>query len=327
MIKSSQIKLYGYKESNDEEFWLKPADMDDFEYKLEYCSPYTTGIEENDRVHVDISISDSKNPFVIFIHGFGSRQKKLDNYFGFIELLKEHNKNIAFLNLPFHLHRTPKEENSGMRLIDFGDVETLFFFHQAVVDIKKLINILDIKWNPPHIDIIGMSLGCIVSTLALANEKRLSKGVLLIGGGNWHEIHWKGFLKLILKSNCLEDGMITKKKCFEIYKGFDDFADELKNTDITDIDLDMKNQKDLKGKTTKKCFLCDPNAWGHFIDSSKVMMINSRFDHYFTRKSSTDLWESIGRPEILWLPKLHSSNILRSKEVTDKILDFLAADQ
>jgi len=39
------------------------------------------------------------------------------------------------------LNRTPPGEKSGERLIHNKDIETLLFFHQSVLDIKKGIDI------------------------------------------------------------------------------------------------------------------------------------------------------------------------------------------
>lgn len=321
------MRLYQHTGSLEKDFLLDKEKDRKSDLVLRYDSPYKTGFYKNDTVRAEITIAGDEKPFVILIHGFGSKTEKLDNYLSFIDRLKAKGFNVAFFNLPFHLYRTPENEESGRMLINFDDQQTLEFFHQSVVDIRKMIDFLKIRWPKSTLNIIGISLGCMVSTLVLANEKRISKGVLIIGGGNWHEIHWKGFLKLVLKNNCLKDDVITKRKCFEIYQDFEGFVKELGDCDISEIEMDLSNNKVLKEKTTKSCFLCDPAAWGQFIDPKKVLMINSRFDHYFTKKSSRALWGSIGRPRIVWLNKLHSSVILKNEKIFRLITDFISPVQ
>lgn len=304
------------------------------EYMLTYSSPYLTGIEANDKVHVQLFLNKSKqnktvlenNPILILAHGFSTKNK--NNYYHFIDKLNENNISCAFINLPFHLNRTPEGEKSGERMLYFDDKDTLQFFHQSVVDIKKLIDILTKILTFNKIYICGLSLGGMVSLITMANDNRIDKGVLVISGGNWEEIHWKGISRLTLKGNCIYGEKKYKNKtkreaCREIYSTFPIFLKKIKEIKYDRIRMDLKDRPDLKKAATKMCFLCDPLAFAHRIKPEKVLMINSRFDFYFPRKSTDQLWEELGKPEILWLGKIHSSKILNGKKIINKILNFL----
>jgi hypothetical protein len=82
----------------------------------------------------------------------------------------------------------------------------------------------------------------------------------------------------------------------------------------------------FNGKKFNKCFLFDPVSFAHKIEPSKVLMINSRLDHYFSRKSASMLWNALGKPEIHWLNKMHRSSVLSNKKVLSIIRRFIGGD-
>lgn len=334
------MELYHYKYKKLD-YILKEVEQKNVyirEYRLIYSSPYPTGIEVNDRVNVRLFFNKNKskknttyfknNHILILIHGFSSKNKSMDNYYRFIDKMNENNLSCAFMNLPFHLNRTPDGEKSGERLLYFDDMETLQFFHQCVVDVKKLISILTKILTFKKIYICGISLGSMVSLITMANDNRINKGVFVIGGGNWEEIHWKGILRFALKGNCVYGEKKYKNKtnreaCGEIYSTFPIFLKKIKEIKPNKIRMDLKDLPDLKRVTTKMCFLCDPLAFAYRIKPEKVLMINSKFDFYFPKDSTEQLWEELGKPKILWLNKMHSSKILTDKKIIKEITNFL----
>jgi hypothetical protein len=302
-------------------------------YYLTFSSPYHTGIKQNDLVHVElrgkeiISQSGIKSNniegIVILVHGFASRNEKMQRYYHFSDSIIEKGMTCAIISLPYHLERTPPGEISGDRLITFDDLQTLKFFHQAVVDIRKLIDILEKIYMHSGIYICGTSLGCMVSTIAMAFDDRISKGSLLICGGNWEEIHWKGILRFILKGNCAgEENSDRRSVCRKAYSQFPLFLEEIKKVNKSELSFGLENLKELKKVTPKSCFLCDPMAYAHMINTNKVIMINCRLDFYFSRKSIRYLWKELGKPEIIWSGFMHSSNILKKDRLINIIYDF-----
>lgn len=349
------VILYGYSPDkpgfNIE--YKDSGDRDLARLVLSYDSPYSTGIKQNDTVIAEIfakketveeysheagkaeyplsAISGKtgkifKNPagIIILVHGFSTSSGRTGNYYYFAKWMALHDTPCIFINLPFHLHRTPAGERSGERLIYYDDVETLEFFHQSVVDIKKLLDILDLISSPSGIYICGISLGSMVSVIIMALEKRIEKGVFLIGGGNWEEVHWKGVLRYILKGNCTKKAVTTRQDCHKIYKNFPCFLDVFKNIkDGPDITFSLEDYPELKETVSKYCFLCDPVAFAHRLDREKVLLINSKIDLYFSKRSTLQLWEAIGKPRIIWLNSMHSSKILTRDRIINEISDFI----
>jgi hypothetical protein len=170
-----------------------------------------------------------------------------------------------------------------------------------------------------------------ISVIAMANDNRINKGVFLLGGGNWEEIHWKGISKFALKGNCIyEDekykNMTRKQACREIYSCFPKFLEKFKEKEYKKIKIDSEGLSDfdLKEVTTKMCFLCDPLAFAHKINPRNVLMINSKYDFFFNKKSTTALRKELGRPEICWLNNFHTTGIMADKKVIVKINNFLS---
>jgi hypothetical protein len=71
------------------------------------------------------------------------------------------------------------------------------------------------------------------------------------------------------------------------------------------------------------CFLCDPAAFANRINPENVIMINSRFDHLFSKKSTKELWEALGKPQAHWFNKLHTSKMILNPRVFEKIYEFI----
>ncbi len=294
-------------------------------FSLFYPSAYASGIPENDTTFCEIITPgglDNPLKLLIFLHGFSANDHKMDHYHYFIHHMVRKGYTCAFLHLPYHLHRTPQNAKSGQSLIYFDDVQTLYFFHQSVVDIRRLIDIMEGK-NLKEIHICGLSMGSMVSVLAMAHEPRIEKGVLLIGGGHWQELHWNGILRFVLKGNCVKGGQIDRNQCKRYYAQFPDFLIQLKKLQPDFVDLNHLGPLDQY--VAKKCFLCDPLAFAHRIDSCKVLMLNATFDFYFSRQSTRRLWEELGKPEILWPANFHSGKIITDSHVLQKINHFLNA--
>ena len=296
-------------------------------YSLTFNSPYKTGIRNNDIVYSELFTNKNRHaPLCLLLHGLGSKQTRLKNYYCFIENIVKDGINCLFINLPFHLNRTPGGEKSGERNLYFDDIETLQFYHQAVSDIRRSLDIVTEFFDFSDKIICGFSLGSMIAAIALAVEERFSKGVLILSGGNWHEVHWHSMLSYFLKGNCLknEGDVISQRKCHEIYGKFPDFLEEFKRlNDTCNLDLQLSTEQKLKEKTIKKCFLCDPLTFAHMIDPEKVIMINSRFDHFFNRKATYQLWSEMGNPGIYWFNSLHTSRLICSRKVQKIIIDFI----
>ncbi len=349
------MELYNYYNSSSE-FEIKPADFTDNgnrdnirKFVLSFKSPYESSSEINNNVYTELFLKEDfftqpvkltsaadKNlitddfkffnndiPLLIFLHGFSTKNEKLKNYYKFIINILNHDIACLFINLPFHLNRKPTGEASGRRIIYYDDLDTLLFFHQCVVDVRKSIDIIGNILSLKEINICGISLGSLVSIITMAVEKKVNKGVFIFGGGNWEEIHWNGILRFVLKGNCAGSDIISRGKCHLYYSNFSKFLEKVKSLNPDKFTTEVSENCELNNLCTKKCYLCDPLTFAYKINPEKVLMINSKIDHLFSRKSTSSLWEELGRPEIHWFNYFHLSGIINKKEILRTITGFL----
>ncbi len=282
---------------------------------------------------------------VILIHGFTSKIENLQNYYYFIKEAVQNKYAVLFLHLPFHLNRTPAGEKSGQRLIKNKDIQTLEFFDQSVQDIEKAIAVIEklfkgsqgsnssskaesIKKGGTFLPAVrffvcGLSLGGMIATIAAAWEPLLEKIILIQCGGNWDEIYWNSAIRIILRGTFIDKEKIKRKTAQEFYSVHPAFLKEYKRIKPSQIDTGLSSYPELSAYHQKTWFLSDPLTFAHRINPEKVLMINSKHDFLFCRKSTELLWEELGMPQIIWLTGLHSSGILRNNTVLKKIFDFI----
>src|SRR5680860_154684 len=276
--------LYDYVK-DDCEFKISPLSLKNkinnnqaIAYSLSFKSPYESDSEINNSVYAELFFKkeffiktrgiknpDSENssveylksynkniPLLIFLHGFSTKNEKLENYYRFVNNTLELGMSCLFINLPFHLNRKPVGEESGNRVMYFDDTDTLLFFHQCVVDVRKAIDIIEKIIYPDEINICGISLGSIVSVISMAVDKRINKGILIVGGGNWEEIHWSGISRFILKGNCSGSVAVSREKCGIYYSNFPKFLTKAKLLRADDFITGISDKADFKNICTKQ---------------------------------------------------------------------------
>jgi len=283
-------------------------------YDLSFDSPAKNGVVESDTVRTIAYLHNEPTgkPTIVFVHGIGMSETRLKIYSPLVGELVGHGFDLVMIILPYHYTRTPKGEGSGSRMLGFNADDTFDFFYKSVVEVRALLDVLDqIGGGDRSYYLCGVSLGAIVSSLVMGVETRISKVVLLIGGGNWEKIHWGGVMRFVLNGKC-SDGGSNRKICHSYYSRFPEFLTEFK-----------RNEESGVNKAAKKCFLCDPLIFAHKIDSQRVLMINALFDGYFSRSSTLDLWNALGKPKLHWLMTTHSAALSRKKKIVKLILDFL----
>lgn len=310
---------------------------------LQFNSPYKTKIKENDSVYTELFLTGENKDYqmkktentkgvekiIILLHGFNSNLTNLRNYYYFINKALSNNYSCLFINLPFHLNRTPPGEKSGERLIHNKDMETLLFFHQSVLDVKKGIDIttefLKQKYELKKIDfsICGISLGGMVSIITMAWENRIKKGIFLQCGGNWDQIYWNSLVRVIMRGCFIDKEKIKREQANKFYSVIFEFMDKYKKINPEKIDTGLKQYPSLNSYPQKTWFLSDPLLFAHKIKPENIIMINSKFDFLFCRESTNQLWKELSRPVIYWLNNFHTSSVLSNYKVLRLIFNFL----
>ncbi|MDD3520730.1 MAG: hypothetical protein PHU65_05800 [Actinomycetota bacterium] len=346
------MKLFDYEEDNDSGYFL--SEKKDAQYRsnldnecndpacknhksnrmkkfsVSFESPFLSGFSENDTVYgeyLDSAIQKNRK-CIILLHGFKSVKKGLSPYYYFAEQAIKNGYSCFFMHLPFHLERTPFSRKSGEILLDNDDRGMLDFFHQVVVDIKKSIDILKKEFPIENFFVCGLSLGGMCSVFIKAFEKRIKKAVLVECGGNWHEIYWNSFMsKIILKGRYLRESRIEKEESDKFYRQFPEFIYNFKelyiNRNENFFDLKEIQNSDLNKYINPRWFLSDPLTWGHRINKDESLMICSRFDPLFNKTTVFQLKKELDNPKLIWINKLHTSNVFKDRKLNSIIFDYL----
>lgn len=272
--------------------------------RVSYESPYRSRFEVNNEVHVDLFVPKEvkAKAFLLFVHGLGLTKRRKPLYSLLPKRIAQRGIRSAFLSLPYHLERTPPGKSSALWFRDFNDVETAEFFHQAVLDIRSAVRLLKGEDLP---FLAGMSLGAMISVIAMAVEDDLKGGFLILGGGNLERIVWRSLVRLFMTEEGCGRGI-----CHSLYGIYPEYLKDVEERGSwRDVDL------------PKICFLFDPLTFAPLVRSKRVVMINSLFDMVIPIASAIELWKALGRPEIHWLPSTHGLTILWGAKIARIISD------
>ena len=228
-------------------------------------SAINSGYPKNDEIHFTFypaqGVSGAKAPAAILLHLLGGG---IEVSQGFARYLSARGVNAAVMQLPYHYERAVGKAPAKFYVSD--DPKVLAgAFDQAASDCSTLADWLQTQ---PEVDadklgIAGVSLGAIVTHLAMGRDARLNNGVAIVGGGDIREIAQLSFLA---------------KLSLRVRKTLDP-------ADVTEAELAQ----------------ADPLYYADRNRPRRVLMIQAARDQIIPRKSSTELWEALGRPPIQWL--------------------------
>ena len=348
--------LYRYEEEKNIDFKILEPEgyfkknrqkaLENSGYIILYDSAIKTGDIRNDVVHAEFFIPENIRPvetggkivfskqagsltnqkIIILLHGFNSTQGWLHNFYYFIKKAINNNFAVLFINLPYHLNRTPEGEQSGQRLIKSRDTELLEFFDQSVKDIQKAIFILKKSFDDstcPGFYICGLSLGGMVAAVTSAWEPEIKKSILMECGGNWDDIYWNSFVRLILRGTFIDKDKIKRKQAADFYSVHPSFIEELRKINPSQIEVSLSEFPGLSVYPQKTMFLSDPLTFAYRAKPENILMVNAKYDILFCRSSTEKLWDGFGKPEIIWLNGFHGTGMIANKFVIKKVFDFI----
>lgn len=286
---------------------LKQTNPKWFRYGIDFPTACPTQWEEANTVRGEYFRPQDRDrfPLVILLPGIGD--------IGVLpcRLLGRHlaKRGIAtvVLYLVFHSSRMP--EVMKARFPALTSEEWFEVYRISVIDVRQMVDwaksMAEIDDN--QIAVIGMSLGGMLSAIAMGIDKRISAGVFLIAGGNWQEITWKSKSKFTRR----KEHSCTEAECHHIYSHHPQYL-----ADIAEKGLD-------KVTPVKECFLTDPLTYASFLRGRPVMMVNALWDRIIPKRSVLDFWEACGKPRITWLPATHVTIFLWYPLISRKITGFL----
>jgi cephalosporin-C deacetylase-like acetyl esterase len=162
--------------------------------ELRFPSPVETPDVENNMVHAEffdpVGIK-GRRPAVVVLHILGA-DFPLSRYMA--ARLADQGVAALFLKLPYYGERRPKGGPGPVprRFLSADIKRTMTSMSQGVCDVRRGVCWLASRSNiePSRLGVAGISLGGIVSSLAVAVDPAIREGVFLLAGGDLSRILW-----------------------------------------------------------------------------------------------------------------------------------------
>lgn len=239
---------------------------------LRFPSPVETPHRENNTVHAEYYCPDGKGPFpgVIVLDitaGDQSVSRSIATH------LSSNGIAALFVQMAYYGPRRPP--GSDLRFLSHDYRQTFANIRQTVLDLRRAAAWLGSR---PEIDakqlgIVGTSLGSFIGSLTAEMEPRLSKVVVLLGGGGLVEAYYD------------DPKAAPFRKLWEALGGT---REQLKET-IAPV---------------------DPITCAANLKDRKVLIIAGKRDDIVPPKAAEALWQATGKQKIVWYDCTHYGAVL-----------------
>jgi dienelactone hydrolase len=260
-------------------------------YKLTYPSPFESPWPENNVVPAEFYLprkATGKMPAIIvldILNGAEVLPRMMSRRFA--------DDGIAALYIPMASYGPRRPADLGHRRRLQQDPTTLVEgIRQTIMDIRRAKSLLASREeiDGEHISITGVSLGGIVSALAAGVDGDFDRVILILAGGDLHEIIFHTWETRHLR-------------------------EQLEATGHT-----RETTRDLLRPV-------EPLNFASRIDAVRCLMINAEADEVIPRSTTEALRRAIGEPTLLWAPLGHYTSAIYLPNMLRKSIDFLRGEE
>lgn len=242
--------------------------------KLTFPSPVVTPDEANNIVHAEFFDPvgfPGKRPAVVVLHILGS-DFPLSRYLA--ARLADRGVAALFVKLPYYGERRPTNGPGPVpaKFLSEDIERTMNSMRQGVCDVRRALRWLASRPNvdPERLGMTGISLGGIVSSIVASVDPDVQAAALLLAGGDLANVLWEMPETAPFRESWTAAG---------------------------------KTVTDLKALTDPY----DPLTYAHGMAGKKVLMIAGSVDEVIPPESARALWETAGKPEMIWYECGHYS--------------------
>jgi len=252
---------------------------------------------------------------IIFLHGIGNGN--IPFLMWYARYFRKLGYRTSFVIMPYHLSRTPEGEKAGDTFYSAEPCECVKKFHFAVKDVRRVIDILEgmPSYSSKRLYLMGMSFGGIIGSISLALDQRISKGALLVTGGNWRWINFHSPYTLKIKYEVETKG--NSYGCTGELKCIEHFRKE----PVKYILNNFKKIEDIFKLEHVGCYKYDPLSFAPFIEQ-EVLFLRAVFDKVIPKNASLELKSLIKNVVYRRIPTGHKSSILLRKYIAKMVLKF-----
>jgi esterase/lipase len=277
---------------------------------VRFQSPFRSGSPEVDAAQALFFEEKTARRAVVFVHGLARTGIAQQEFYP--RELSRHGIAALMPILPFHEDRTSHDHEYTGRFLNGPSEVMEKKFYQAVTDVLTCVDFLQ-KAGYGRVDIMGISSGGMISTIAMALDARIRKGVLVITGGNLEIIAWKSVLTKSYRTWKRSEHRRMKERSLRIRREFDECA------------RSFASLKDLA--SFRIFFRYDPSLFAKMVHRDRVLMFTALVDPFIPRAASDDLWRRFGKPRRYFLPSGHlTTHILFKGFILRKSLEFFLRD-
>jgi Uncharacterized conserved protein (DUF2048). len=279
-------------------------------YEVAFASAHPAHYEESNIASGEYFVprNGERFPFAIILHALG------DVTLMPCKILATHLAKAGIasfvLRLIFHSSRTPKIMKGQFTPVTAA--EWLEVSQISVIDVRQVVD-----WgrereeiDDEQVAIIGMSLGGMVSALAMGVDERIKTGAFLLSGGNAEEITW-GSRARIAKRIRSDPRCCTRAECRYVYSHYPAYLEDVAKKGFENV------------TPIKECFWFDPITFSSNLRGRPILMVNALEAQAIPKRATLDLWEACGKPPMIWLPGTHVTTFLTSPLITGKVTAFL----
>lgn len=262
-------------------------------WALRFPSPLPSPYAANNVVHAEYFVpvkppaAGSKYPAVIVLHILGA-DFPLSRFMA--ARLADHGIAALFIQLPYYGKRKPAD-SPDVKFLGADMNRSYQAMRQGVMDIRR-----GFAWlaSRPEVDdtklyATGVSLGGIMSALAVAIEPMAKGGVFTLAGGGLADILWN-----------------MPEKEARVYRAA--------------WEKSGRSFEDLK----KLVDPLDPLTYAGRLKNKKVLMIAGKVDEVVPPRTTTALWQAAGQPPIIWYDAGHYSAAAFILPALRETITFLA---
>lgn len=243
--------------------------------RLRFPSPVTTVDPANNTVHAEFFRpvgAGPRRPAVVVLHILGA-DFPLSRYMA--ARLADRGVAALFVKLPYYGERRPASGGLDAKKFLSADIDrTVTAMRQGICDVRRAAAWLATRpeVDPGRLGVAGISLGGIVSSIVVAVDPSIREGAFLLAGGDLSTILWQMPEGEAFRARWVESG---------------------------------RTLADLKALTDP----FDPLAYASRLKGKRVFMMAGKVDEVIPPASARALWETAGRPRILWYDCGHYSAV------------------
>jgi dienelactone hydrolase len=258
-------------------------------YDVRFPSPIETPYRENNTVHGEYyrPAVEGRFPGVVVLDILGGAEQIVSR-----SLATQFARNgigAIFMQMPYYGPRRPP--GSSVRLVSSNYQHSLEAVRQTVLDIRRTVAWLEAR---PEIDnkrlgIVGTSLGSFMGSLAAEMEPKVSRVVLLLGGGG------------------IVDGYYDDPR----FKPFRALWETLGGT---------------REKLAQMLAPVDPLTCAANLKDRKVLIMAGKRDDIVPPRMTEALWKATGQQKIIWYDCTHAGAALYIVPALEHMVQHLKAE-